>query len=94
MTGKLTNFYINVQTLGKEIDVQLVMTMIFEEINFIVGHSHFTIIVFQASFIYDKTAIGHHVFAEVGFFTFISTGNAEVRPNLATFFHVLFGKKS
>ena len=92
MTGKLSDLNIYVQTLREEVNVQLVMTMIFEEIDFIRCHGHFTVIIFQTGFINDETAIGHEVFAEVGFLTLESTGNAEVRPDLPTFLHVLFGK--
>ena len=92
MTGQLTNFDIHVQTLGEEIHIKLIVTMILEEIDFIRGHGHFAVIIFQTGFINDKTAIRHHKFAEVGFLAFHSAGNAKVRPDLAALFHILFGK--
>lgn len=90
MTGEFANLYINVQTLGEKVNVKLIMAMILEEVNFIVGHLHFTVVIFKTGFINDKTTVTHHVFAEIGFFAFVSTGNTEVRPHLAAFFHILF----
>lgn len=92
MTGQLTDFNIHVQTLREEVNVQLVMTMIFEEIDFIGCHGHFTVIVFQTGFINNETAIGHEVFTEVRFLTLESAGDTEVRPDFTTFLHVLLGK--
>lgn len=92
MTGKFTDFNIHVQTLREEVNVQLVMTMIFEEIDFIRCHGHFTVIVFQTGFINNETAIGHEIFTEVGFLTLESASNTEVRPDLSAFLHVLLGK--
>lgn len=94
MTGQLTNLNIHIQTLREEINVQLVVTMVLEEIDFIRCHGHFTVVILKASFINDETAIGHEVFAEVGFLTLESTGNTEVRPDLPAFLHILLGKVS
>lgn len=92
MTGKFPDLNIHVQTLRKEIDIQLVMTMVLEEINLIRRHGHFTVIILKASFINDETAISHEVFAEIGFLTLESASNTEVRPDLSAFLHVLLGK--
>lgn len=92
MTGEFPDLNIYIQTLREEINVQLVMTMIFEEIDFIRRHGHFTVIIFKTSFINDKSTIGHKVFTEVGFLTLESAGDTEVRPDLTAFLHVLFGK--
>ena len=94
MTGKLSDLDIYVQTLREEIHVKLVMTVIFEKVYLIVGHGHFAVVVFQTGFINNQAAIGHHVFAEVRFIAFHGTGNAEVRPDLTAFFHVLLGEIS
>ena len=66
--------------------------MILEEVNFIGGHSHFTVIIFKAGFINNETTITHHIFTPIGFFAFICASNAEIRPHLAALFHILFSK--
>ena len=38
MAGEFTNLYINVQTLGEKVNVQLVMTMVLKEVDFIGSH--------------------------------------------------------
>ena len=92
MAGQLSDFYIHVQALRKKVHIKLVMTVVLEKVYLIVGHGHFAIVILQTGFINDKTTITHHVFAEIGFFAFESAGDTEVRPNLSTFSHVLFGE--
>lgn len=94
MTSQLPNLDIYIKTLTEKVHVQLVMTMIFEKVNLIVGHGHFTVIVFQTGFVNNQAAIGHHIFAEVGFFAFHSASNAEIRPDFPALFHILLGKVS
>ncbi len=92
MTSQLPNLDIYIKTLTEKVHVQLVMTMILEKVNLIVGHSHLAVIIFQTGLVNNQAAIGHHVFAEVGLFAFHSAGNAKIRPDLTASFHVLFGK--
>ena len=54
MTGEFANLYINVQALGKEVNIQLIVAMKFEKVNFIVGHLHFTVVIFKTGFINDN----------------------------------------
>ena len=70
------------------------MTMIFEKVNLIVGHGHLAIIIFQTGFIDNQAAIGHHIFAKIGFLALHSAGDAEVRPDFPALLHILFGKVS
>ena len=92
MTGQFANLDIHIKALGEEVHIELIMAMIFEEIDFIRGHIPFSIIKFKAGFIDDQTAIRNKIFAEIAFITFISTSEAKVSPHFTTFLHILFGE--
>ena len=92
MAGQLSDFNIYVQALREKVYIKLVVAVVLEKVYLIIGHGHFAVVILQTGFINDKTTITHHVFAEVGFFALESTGDTEVRPNLSTLSHVLFGE--
>jgi hypothetical protein len=83
MLSQLTYFYINVQTLRKEINVHLVMTMILVKIYFLRLHIHFSIIIIQTGFIPNQTTVTYHNMTYITFVNTNSTSNWNIRINLS-----------
>ena len=69
---------VNIGRLGEESNISLIVTMIFEEIDLLVCHFHFTVIEVYASFIYDDQAILHEIPAYIILSDLICTTNRKV----------------
>ena len=90
MTSEFADLNINIKTLGEEINIELVVTMILKKIDLFIGHGHFSVIIFETSFIDNETTVTHHISTKVRFITFHGSGNTEIRPDFSTLFHILF----
>lgn len=69
---------VDIGRLGEESDIRLIVTVIFEEIDLLISHFHFTVIEVYTSFIYDDQTIFHKIPTYIILDDLVSTTNRKV----------------